>query len=166
MFSRIRNHEKLVENGENPVAVARKLKDGTHEEDSDPTRNLTQKKEILPKKLEISDESVELEIGETVDGESVETEIKKRRPKNGTMDIQYDVSNVIDLHSYIDPKKKSNSKGTGKGKDKEAGKGTNRGTYNYCQFLFYFFRLNSYFSFFVLNSKAFQNSSFCLTHLS
>ena len=140
MFSRIRNHEKLVENGENPVAVARKLKDGTHEEDSDPTRNLSKKKEILPKKLEISDESVELEIGETVDGESVETEIKKRRPKNGTLDIQYDVSNVIDLHSYIDPKKKSNSKG--KGKDKEAGKGTNRGAYNYCQFLFYFFRLS------------------------
>ena len=117
MFSRIRNHEKLVENGENPVAVARKLKEGTHEKDSDPTRSLTKKIELLPKKLEISknleisNESVEIEISETVDGESVETEIKKKRPKNGTLDIQYDASTVIDLHSYVDPKKKSKGKG-------------------------------------------------------
>lgn len=101
MFSRIRNHEKLVENGENPSVVARKTKEGTYEKD-DP---LQAKKKIIAlqnveKKIEMTKVTAEEEEG-----------VKARRPKNGTYDIEYNVSDIVDLHSYKDPKKAKGKKG-------------------------------------------------------
>ena len=143
MFSRIRNHEKLVENGENPAAVAKKLKDGTHEKDSDPTRSLSLKgktnilivKKEMNKMNQISENDINnaggrigdfegsndsIGLTKTVIEMETEGEVKTRQLKNGSVDIEYNISDVIDLHSYVDPKSKNKSKGQkqklGKGK--------------------------------------------------
>ena len=168
MFSRIRNHEKLVENGENPSTVARKLKEGTHEKDSDPFRILGNNGNSL-KTVCIEDtvkmtensiaetgretETVIMESGEReikgkgkgkgrdrgreeeVEEEGAVTELimkdpvdaqedknafslplslplsvslkKNKRPKNGTMNLEFNLSEVQDLHSYKEPSSKN-----------------------------------------------------------
>ena len=74
MFSRIRNHEKLVENGENPAIVAKRSKEGTHEKDSDPNRVLGKKgpgKKSLKMEVsggEESDEKIEMIDGDVEQG--------------------------------------------------------------------------------------------------
>ena len=168
MFSRIRNHEKLVENGENPSVVARKLKEGTHEKDSDPFRILgnngnslkTVHTEDTVKMTENSIEETggvkfnggeikikgkgkgkgkgrdrgkedkeeekeegavtELIMKDPVDVEedknafslslplSLSLSLKKnKRPKNGTMNLEFNLSEVQDLHSYKEPSSKN-----------------------------------------------------------
>ena len=158
MFSRIRNHEKLVENGENPFLVAKKIKEGSHERDSDPHRvvgkmgggsgsqgvgvtgrkneqkNIVQninknggddKTEIVEEEEEEGEEEGDNDGNEValegeVEGEGEEG-VKVRRPKNRSTDIQYELSSVIELHSYVDPKKNKNGKENGKGKGKGKG---------------------------------------------
>ena len=158
MFSRIRNHEKLVENGENPSTVARKLKEGTHEKDSDPFRILgnngnrpktVHSEDTVKMTKNLIEETGEVEIkgkgkgrdrgredkeeGEEED-EGAVTELimkdpvdveedknafslslplslkVKKRPKNGTMNLEFNLSEVQDLHSYKEPTSK-NQKG-------------------------------------------------------
>ena len=164
MFSRIRNHEKLVENGENPSIVARKLKEGTHEKDSDPFRILGGNGN--KGKTVYSEESVEMtenaitEIEGEGDGreeekgvkgkrkgkdrnegkegreggreeENAVTELimkdpidaeedknalslsskKQKRPKNGSLNLEFNLSEVQDLHSYKEPSSSKMYKG-------------------------------------------------------
>ena len=162
MFSRIRNHEKLVENGENPSIVARKLKEGTHEKDSDPFRILGNngnslktvyiedtvkttensiaergreteiieggEREIKRKgkgrdrgreeEEEVEGAVTELIMKDPVDAEedknafslslSLPLSLKKnKRPKNGTINLEFNLSEVQDLHSYKEPSSKN-----------------------------------------------------------
>jgi hypothetical protein len=137
MFSRIRNHEKLVENGENPSVVAKKLKEGTHERDSDPKRILGKRENTETAE---NTETKEIEEGkekEAVKGKGkgkhgiielitkdpeVENEGEKKggkRAKNGSRDFDYNVSEIVDLHSYKEPVKTGKGKGKGKGKGQE-----------------------------------------------
>jgi hypothetical protein len=164
MFSRIRNHEKLVENGENPSIVARKLKEGTHEKDSDPFRilggNGNKGKTVYSEEsVEMTENSrTELEgEGDGRDGikgkrkvkdreegkegreggregreeENAVTELimkdpidaeedknalslsskKQKRPKNGSLNLEFNLSEVQDLHSYKEPSSSKMYKG-------------------------------------------------------
>lgn len=152
MFSRIRNHEKLVENGENPSIVARKLKEGTHEKDSDPFRNLGDgnKGRIVysEESVEMTENAIteregegeeerrikgkrkgkdrnegkvgreggreeenavtELIMKDPIDAEEDKnalslTSKKQKRPKNGSLNLEFNLSEVKDLHSYKEP---------------------------------------------------------------
>ena len=130
MFSRIRNHEKLVENGENPSAVAKKLKEGTHEKDSDPSRILgkienTETAKIMEQKergkgkgkhgiTELITKDPEVEKESEMDGKK-----GSKRAKNVSKDFDYNVSEIVDLHSYKEPIKAGKGKGKGKGKEPE-----------------------------------------------
>ena len=141
MFSRIRNHEKLVENGENPSIVARKLKEGTHEKDSDPFRilggNSNSRKSVLRAEFvemtenpmtEIMDKGegeiemigkrggredcaiTELIMKDPIDAQEDRNSLsfkKNKRPKNGSVDLEINLSEVQDLHSYKEPSSKS-----------------------------------------------------------
>jgi hypothetical protein len=133
MFSRIRNHEKLVENGENPSAVAKKLKEGTHEKDSDP-RRISGKRENTETAENTETTGKEKggknQIGKGKHGiielitkdPEVENEGEKkggRRAKNGTKDYDYNVSEIVDLHSYKEPVKAGKGKGKGKGQGQQ-----------------------------------------------
>ena len=122
MFSRIRNHEKLVEIGESPALVAKKAKEGTHEKDSDPSRIVGKKDHFIvvkktdPKNNQGITELVRKNPEEMETEESVKSGNKKK--KHGSENYDYNVSDIVDLHSYVDPKKKGKSGGKGKGKGK------------------------------------------------
>ena len=120
MFSRIRNHEKLVENGDNPSIVARKTKEGTYEKDHPALSKKTEIREklaIVEKKGNMENAEMIVEGGENTDlGDEI---TKSRRPKNGTYDIEYNVSDIVYLHSYVDPKKSSRKGKKGKQEEEE-----------------------------------------------
>lgn len=161
MFSRIRNHEKLVENGENPSIVARKLKEGTHEKDSDPFRILggdgnKGKTVYSEESVEMTENSITEIEGEGEDEKGIKgkrkgkdrnegkegregdrkeentvTELimkdpidaaedknalslyskKQKRPKNGSLNLEFNLSEVQDLHSYKEPSSSKMYKG-------------------------------------------------------
>ena len=165
MFSRIRNHEKLVENGENPSIVARKLKEGTHEKDSDPFRVLggngnkgetvyseesvemtenaiteiegegEEEKGIKGKRKgkdkiegkegreggreggrEEENAVTELIMKDPIDAEEDKNALslsskKQKRPKNGSLNLEFNLSEVQDLHSYKEPSSSKMYKG-------------------------------------------------------
>jgi hypothetical protein len=133
MFSRIRNHEKLVENGENPSAVAKKLKEGTHEKDSDPRRILGKRENTeIAESTETKDKEREEKkpVGKGKHGiielitkdPEVENEGEKKggkRAKNGSKDFDFNVAEIVDLHSYKEPVKAGKGKGKGKGQEPE-----------------------------------------------
>jgi hypothetical protein len=167
MFSRIRNHEKLVENGENPSIVARKLKEGTHEKDSDPFRILggngnkgktvyseesvemtenaitdiegggdgrEEEKGVIGKRKgkdrnegregkegreggrEEENAVTELIMKDPIDAEEDKNALslsskKQKRPKNGSLNLEFNLSEVQDLHSYKEPSSSKMYKG-------------------------------------------------------
>jgi ABC-type multidrug transport system fused ATPase/permease subunit len=89
MFSRIRNHEKLVENGENPITAAKKLKDGTHEKNSELPRKINKnsthkniKKEstlaIKNEKID-NDDNIKTVVTDDAEGGDISVQGKKKK---------------------------------------------------------------------------------------
>ena len=128
MFSRIRNHEKLVEIGESPALVAKKAKEGTHEKDSDPSRIVGKKENSVSVVVKKTDSKNDQGITELVKKNPEEMEIEEsvksgnKKKKHGSENYDYNVSDIVDLHSYVDPKKKGKNGGKGKGKGGKGGK--------------------------------------------
>eukprot|EP00596_Hydrurales_sp_CCMP1899_P010403 CAMPEP_0119053036 /NCGR_PEP_ID=MMETSP1177-20130426/74145_1 /TAXON_ID=2985 /ORGANISM="Ochromonas sp, Strain CCMP1899" /LENGTH=339 /DNA_ID=CAMNT_0007032831 /DNA_START=646 /DNA_END=1662 /DNA_ORIENTATION=+ len=108
MFSRIRNHEKLVENGENPITVAKKTKDGTHERNSELpgkiNKNSTHKNVKIDSKLAIKDEKVVIDDAKTVitddvDGGDLTVQGKKKKMKKGDQTIE--INEITDFYKDV-----------------------------------------------------------------